>query len=86
MIRGSRSLKRFRCGGVPQAGALSYKAMVEDDAAIMSERSLIIDFSLPQIKSSLQEGSVIYEYWRSQCEIAPHRRYTALMPKRATCL
>jgi hypothetical protein len=49
---------------------LSYKAMVEDDA-IMSELESIIDFSLPQIKSSLQEGSVIYEYVESQCEIAP---------------
>jgi hypothetical protein len=49
---------------------LSYKAMVEDDA-IMSELESIIDFSLPQIKSSLQEGSVIYEYVESQCEISP---------------
>jgi hypothetical protein len=49
---------------------LRYKELVEDDA-IMNELESIIDFSLPQIKSSLQEGSVIYEYVESQCEIAP---------------
>jgi len=49
---------------------LRYKELVEDDA-IMNELEEIIEFSLPQIKSSLQEGSVIYEYVESQCEIAP---------------
>jgi hypothetical protein len=49
---------------------LRYKELVEDDA-IMNELESIIDFSLPQIKSYLQEGSVIYEYVESQCEIAP---------------
>ncbi|MEJ7645600.1 MAG: hypothetical protein WKF87_13490 [Chryseolinea sp.] len=49
---------------------LSYRAMIEDDA-VMSELETIINFSLPQIKESLQEGSVIYEYVESQCEISP---------------
>lgn len=49
---------------------ISYKQMIEDDA-LMSELENIIEFSLPQIKDSLQEGSVIYEYVESQCEIAP---------------
>src|SRR5688572_29090197 len=49
---------------------LTYRQLVEDDA-VMSELENIIDFSLPKIKDSLQEGSVIYEYVESQCEIAP---------------
>jgi len=49
---------------------LRYKELVEDDA-VMNQLEDIIDFSLPQIKNSLQEGSVIYEYVESQCEIAP---------------
>lgn len=49
---------------------LSYKEMIEDDS-VMSELESIINFALPQIKESLQEGSVIYEYVESQCEISP---------------
>lgn len=49
---------------------LSYKQLVEDDA-VMTELESIIDFSLPKIQGSLQEGSVIYEYVESQCEISP---------------
>ena len=49
---------------------LSYKQLVEDDA-VMSELESIIEFSIPQIKTSLQEGSVIYEYVESNCEISP---------------
>jgi hypothetical protein len=49
---------------------LSYREMVEDDA-IMSQLESIIEFAIPQIKDSLQEGSVIYEYVESQCEISP---------------
>jgi hypothetical protein len=37
----------------------------------MGELENIIDFSIPKIKGSLQEGSVIYEYVESQCEIEP---------------
>lgn len=49
---------------------LRYKEMIEDDA-VMSELEEIINFALPQIKDSLQEGSVIYEYVESQCHISP---------------
>jgi hypothetical protein len=49
---------------------LTYRKMVEDDS-IMTEIGSIIEFAIPQIKESLQEGSVIYEYVESKCEIAP---------------
>jgi hypothetical protein len=49
---------------------LSYREMVEDDS-IMSELESIIEFAIPQIKDSLQEGSVIYEYVESNFEISP---------------
>jgi hypothetical protein len=49
---------------------LSYRQMIEDDA-VMSELESILEFSIPKIKDSLQEGSVIYEYVESKCEIAP---------------
>lgn len=49
---------------------LSYRQLIEDDA-IMSELESIIEFSIPQVKDSLQEGAVIFEYVESQCEISP---------------
>lgn len=49
---------------------LSYRELVEDDA-IMSELESIIEFSIPHIQGSLKEGTVIYEYVESQCEISP---------------
>jgi hypothetical protein len=49
---------------------ISYRQMIEDDA-MMSELETIIEFAIPQIKDSLQEGTVIYEYVESQCEISP---------------
>jgi len=49
---------------------LTYRQLVEDDA-VMSELESIIEFSIPQIKNSLQEGSVIYEYVEANCEISP---------------
>jgi hypothetical protein len=49
---------------------LHYREIIEDDA-IMVELESIINFALPQIRDSLQEGSVIYEYVESQCEISP---------------
>ena len=49
---------------------LSYRQMIADDN-IMSELESIIDFALPQIKGSLNEGSVIYEFVESKCEISP---------------
>ena len=49
---------------------LSYKKMIEDDD-VMSELESIIEFALPRIEGSLQDGSVIYEHVESQCEISP---------------
>lgn len=49
---------------------LRYREIIEDDA-VMTELETIINFALPQIKDSLKEGSVIYEYVESQCEISP---------------
>ena len=49
---------------------LSYKQLVEDDK-MMRELASIIEFSIPQIKNSLQEGSGIYALVESNCEIAP---------------
>jgi hypothetical protein len=49
---------------------LSYRKIVEDDL-IMQEIESIMDFALPQFKSSLDEGSYIYEYVESKCEISP---------------
>jgi hypothetical protein len=49
---------------------LSYRQLVDDDA-VMGELESIIEFAIPQVKDSLQEGSLIFEYVESQCEIAP---------------
>jgi hypothetical protein len=49
---------------------ISYKKIVADDA-VMQEIEDIIWFALPKVKDSLDEGSFIYEYVESQCEIAP---------------
>jgi hypothetical protein len=49
---------------------ISYKKIVDDDK-VMQEIEDIIAFALPQVKGSLGEGSFIYEYVESQCEIAP---------------
>lgn len=49
---------------------LTYRKIIEDDD-MMSELEGIIEFAIPKIKDSLQEGSVIYEYVESQCEISP---------------
>ncbi len=49
---------------------LVYRKMINDDS-VMAEIEAILDFAIPQMKESLQEGSVIYEYVESQCEISP---------------
>src|SRR5690606_28804834 len=49
---------------------IRYKEIVEDDA-VMSELDAIIEFAIPQVQDSLKEGSGIYEYVESQCEISP---------------
>lgn len=49
---------------------LSYRKMIDDDL-VMAELESIIEFAIPTIKNSLQEGTVIYEHVESQCEISP---------------
>lgn len=49
---------------------VNYRTILEDDA-IMKELESIIEFAIPQLKSHLEEGSVIYEYVESKCEIEP---------------
>lgn len=49
---------------------LSYRQLIEDDA-VMSELESIIEFSIPQIKDSLKEGTIIYDLVESKCEISP---------------
>jgi hypothetical protein len=49
---------------------VSYRELVQDDA-VMSQLESIIEFAIPHIKESLEEGTVIYEYVESQCEISP---------------
>ena len=47
---------------------INYRKIIQDDA-LMTEIGSIIEFSLPQLKSSLDEGSFIYEYVESEFEI-----------------
>jgi len=49
---------------------LNYKKIIEDDAT-MREIESIIQFSLPQLKNHMDEGSFIYDYVQSNCEITP---------------
>jgi len=48
---------------------ISYRKIIEDDR-IMREIESIMEYALPQFKSSLEEGSFIYEYVESRCEIS----------------
>lgn len=49
---------------------LSYRKLIEDDA-VMAELESIVEFAIPKLKESLNEGSTIYEYVESKCEISP---------------
>ena len=49
---------------------LNYRRIVDDDM-IMREIESIMEYALPQFKDSLEEGSFIYEYVESKCEISP---------------
>ncbi len=49
---------------------ISYRKVIEDDL-IMREIESIMEYALPMFKASLDEGSFIYEYVESQCEISP---------------
>ncbi len=49
---------------------ISYRKMIEDDN-VMREIESIMEYALPQFKASLDEGSFIYEFVESKCEISP---------------
>lgn len=49
---------------------LTYRKMIEDDV-VMQEIESIIEFALPKFKASLDEGSFIYDYVESNCELSP---------------
>ncbi len=49
---------------------LSYNKLINDDD-VMNELESILEFAIPQVRDSLQEGSVIFEYVESNCEISP---------------
>lgn len=49
---------------------INYRKIIEDDD-VMQELESIMDFAAPKFKSSLDEGSYIYEYVESNCEISP---------------
>jgi hypothetical protein len=47
---------------------LNYRKIIEDDA-VMQEIESIMQFALPQLKDSVEEGSSIYEFVESKCEL-----------------
>ncbi len=47
---------------------LNYRKIIEDDA-VMQEIESIMQFALPQLKNSVEEGSAIYEFVESKCEL-----------------
>lgn len=49
---------------------INYRKIIEDDL-VMQEIESIVAFALPKFKDSLNEGSFIYEYVESKCEILP---------------
>src|ERR1043165_8328908 len=49
---------------------INYRKMIEDDN-VMREIESIMEYALPQFKTSLDEGSFIYEFVESKCEISP---------------
>lgn len=49
---------------------LNYKKMIEDDV-VMQEIESILEFAVPQLKDSMKEGSTIYEFVESKCELSP---------------
>lgn len=48
---------------------LNYRKIIDDDR-VMQEIESIMEYALPQFKDSLDEGSFIYEYVESKCEIS----------------
>ncbi len=49
---------------------LNYNKMIEDDI-VMQEIESIMEFAVPQLKDSMEEGSTIYEFVESKCQLSP---------------
>ncbi len=49
---------------------LTYRKIIADDE-VMNEIEIIMEYALPQFKTTLDEGSFIYEFVESKCEITP---------------
>ena len=49
---------------------VKYKELINDDA-VMAEIDSIIDYALPVIQHSLEDGTEIFDFVESQCEIIP---------------
>lgn len=49
---------------------ISYHKLIDDDD-VMQELESILEFAIPQVKDSINEGSVIFDYVESNCEISP---------------
>lgn len=47
---------------------LSYKKIIQDDS-VMNEIEAIMDFALPRLRGQMDEGSSIYEFVESKCEL-----------------
>ncbi len=48
----------------------NYQKMIEDDA-VMKEIESIMEFAVPRLQASMNEGSSIYEFVESNCELSP---------------
>lgn len=48
---------------------ISYRKMIEDDA-IMQEIEAIMEYAIPQLKGYVEEGSSIYDFVESKCELS----------------
>ena len=49
---------------------LNYRKIIEDDL-VMQEIESIMEFALPKLRGSMEEGSSIYEFVESKCELLP---------------
>lgn len=48
---------------------VSYRKIIEDDA-VMREIEAIMEFAIPQLKERLEEGTSIYDFVESKCELS----------------
>lgn len=48
---------------------ISYRKIIQDDV-VMQEIEAIMEFAIPQLRGHLEEGSSIYEFVESKCELS----------------